>query len=375
MSADPKHIDKTDGTGYLDQAAKVVRNARSAAARSVNLAMVYAYFEVSRIVVEEEQASDARAEYGGQALTLVSEHLTAEFGRGFSRTNVAQMRQFYRVYAHDEIVQTVSEQFGSKPPSKTTDRKFFLSWPHYLRLMRTEDADKRHFYEIEATRDSWSVRELQRQLDSSLYERLALSRDKDGVRRLAVGGQIVKTPVDAIKDPYVLEFLGLKEEASYSESDLETRIIDHLQEFLLELGRGYAFVGRQQRFTYEEDHFKVDLVFYNRLLRCFVLFDLKPGKLTHQDIGQMQMYVHYYDRDKSLGRYVCGFIHLGDPGRGLPHEVRRHHRRPALQAERRRQRRLRDAHLPEVRRAGKEARPAALRHGCPVALVLWRARA
>lgn len=160
MSADPKHIDKTDGTGYLDQAAKVVRNARSAAARSVNLAMVYAYFEVGRIVVEEEQASDARAEYGGQVLTLVSERLTAEFGRGFSRTNVAQMRQFYRVYAHDEIVQTVSEQFGSKPPYKTTDRKFFLSWSHYLRLMRIEDAGKRHFYEIEATRGSWSVREL-----------------------------------------------------------------------------------------------------------------------------------------------------------------------------------------------------------------------
>ena len=258
----------------------------------------------------------------------------------------------------------------ASPPSKTTDRKFFLSWPHYLRLMRTEDAGKRHFYEIEATRDSWSVRELQRQLDSSLYERLALSRDKDGVRRLAVGGQIVKTPVDAIKDPYVLEFLGLKEEASYSESDLETRIINHLQEFLLELGRGYAFVDRRQRFTYEEDHLKVDLVFYNRLLRCFVLFDLKPGKLTHQDIGQIQMYVHHYDRDKSLERYACGFIYLGGPGGGLPHEVRRHHRRPALQAERRRQRRLRDAHLPEVRRAGKEARPPAPRHDHPVALVL-----
>ena len=312
ISADPKHIDKADDTGYLDQAAKVVRNARSAAARSVNLAMVYAYFEVGRIVVEEEQASAARAEYGGQVLTLVSERLTAEFGRGFSRTNVAQMRQFYRVYAHDEIVQTVSEQFGSKPPSKTTGRKFFLSWSHYLRLMRIEDAGKRHFYEIEATRGSWSVRELQRQLDSNLYERLALSRDKDGVRRLAVGGQIVEVPADAIKDPYVLEFLELKEETRYSESDLETRIINHLQEFLLELERGYAFVGRQQRFTYEEDHFKVDLVFYNRLLRCFVLFDLKLGKLTHQDIGQMQMYVHYYDRkvkltdeNKTIGILLC----------------------------------------------------------------------
>lgn len=286
---------------YLDAVASVIRDAKAAAARSVNLAMVYAYFEVGRIVVEEEQAGKGRAEYGRQVVANVSERLTGEFGRGFSMTNVEQMRKFYRIYSADEIPQTLSEEFGSKLPATVTGRRFFLSWSHYLKLMRVEDMGKRHFYEIEAARNAWSLRELQRQMDSGLYERLALSRDKDGVLRLAEEGQQVESPTDVVKDPYFLEFLGLKEESSYSETELETRIIDHLQEFLLELGRGFAFMGRQQRFTYEEDHFVVDLVFYNRLLRCFVLFDLKLGKLTHQDIGQMQMYVHYYDRNVRMG--------------------------------------------------------------------------
>lgn len=292
--------DRTDRRSYLDAAASVIRDARAAASRSVNLAMTYAYFEVGRIIVEEEQAGADRAEYGRQVIANVSERLTREFGRGFSKTNVKQMRQFYLVYADDRIGQTVSDQFGANLPATMNDRKFFLSWSHYLKLMRIEDMGKRHFYEIESARSAWSLKELQRQMDSGLYERLALSRDKDGVLRLAREGQVVESPEDAVKDPYVLEFLGLKEEASYSETELESRIIDHLQEFLLELGRGFAFMGRQQRFTYEEDHFQVDLVFYNRLLRCFVLFDLKLDKLTHQDIGQMQMYVHYYDRNVKM---------------------------------------------------------------------------
>lgn len=282
--------------GYLDAAAQVICDAKAAASRSVNLAMTYAYFEVGRIIVEEEQEGADRAEYGRQVIASVSERLTHDFGRGFSKTNVEQMRKFYRVYSSDEIPQTLSEEFGSNLPATTTGRRFFLSWSHYLKLMRIEDVGKRHFYEIESARGGWSLKELQRQMDSGLYERLALSRDKEDVFKLAQEGQVVESPEDAIKDPYVLEFLGLKEEASYSETELESRIIDHLQDFLLELGRGFAFMGRQQRFTYEEDHFQVDLVFYNRLLRCFVLFDLKLGKLTHQDIGQMQMYVHYYDR-------------------------------------------------------------------------------
>lgn len=166
--------------------------------------------------------------------------------------------------------------------------------------MRIDNVDERHFYEIEAVRNDWSLAELNRQFDSALYERLALSGDEERVRALAEKGQVIASAKDAIKDPYVLEFLGLPEQAAYSERNLETRIIDHLQEFLLELGRGFAFMGRQVCFTYGEDHFFVDLVFYNRLLRCFVLFDLKLSKLTHQDIGQMQMYVNYYDRNVKL---------------------------------------------------------------------------
>lgn len=162
--------------------------------------------------------------------------------------------------------------------------------------MRIDDVNERHFYEIEAARNNWSLREMNRQYDSGLYERLALSRDKKGIRRLSEKGQLIEKASDAVKDPYVLEFLGLEEKSSYSESDLEMYLIDNLQNFLLELGTGYTFVARQKRFTFHEDHFRVDLVFYNRLMQCFVLFDLKIGKLKHQDLGQMQMYVNYYDR-------------------------------------------------------------------------------
>ena len=178
--------------------------------------------------------------------------------------------------------------------------------------MRISNVDERHFYEIEAAKNDWSLSQLQRQFDSALYERLALSTNKEKVYRLALEGQSVESPKDAIKDPYVLEFLGLKELPEYSESELESRIIDNLQQFLLELGTGFAFVGRQVRFTFDEEHFLVDLVFYNRLLRCFVLFDLKIGELKHQDIGQMQMYVNYYDRkvkladeNKTIGIILC----------------------------------------------------------------------
>ena len=162
--------------------------------------------------------------------------------------------------------------------------------------MRIDDVNERHFYEIEAARNNWSLREMNRQYDSGLYERLALSKDKEGIRRLSEKGQLIEKASDAVKDPYVLEFLGLEEKSSYSESDLEMHLIDNLQNFLLELGTGYTFVARQKRFTFHEDHFRVDLVFYNRLMQCFVLFDLKIGKLKHQDLGQMQMYVNYYDR-------------------------------------------------------------------------------
>lgn len=193
----------------------------------------------------------------------------------------------------------LSDQFKNLPTA-STGRKFYLSWSHYLKLMRIQNVEERHFYEIEAVKNDWSLSELKRQFNSSLYERLALSTDKDKVYQLAIEGQVIETSSDVVKDPYVLEFLGLQELPEYSESELEGRIIDHLQQFLLELGKGFAFVGRQVRFTFDEEHFRVDLVFYNRLLRCFVLFDLKIGELKHQDIGQMQMYVNYYDRKVKL---------------------------------------------------------------------------
>jgi predicted nuclease of restriction endonuclease-like (RecB) superfamily len=284
---------------FLQGVSDVLVEARKSAKTAVNLSMVYAYFEIGRMIVEEEQHGANRAAYGTQLLKELSTYLTGIYGRGFSVTNLKQMRQFYLIYANDQIGQTLSDQFENLP-AVSTGRKFYLSWSHYLKLMRIDNIDERHFYEIESVKNDWSLSELKRQYNGSLYERLALSTDKDKVYRLALEGQTVETPKDAVKDPYVLEFLGLPELPSYSETELESRIIDHLQQFLLELGTGFAFVGRQERFTFDEEHFMVDLVFYNRLLRCFVLFDLKIGELKHQDIGQMQMYVHYYDRKVKL---------------------------------------------------------------------------
>lgn len=295
---DKNEIQKTKNV-FLQNVSEILESARKNAKTAVNLAMVYAYYEVGRMIVEEEQHGEQRASYGKYLMNELSEYLTAQFGKGFSVTNLKQMRQFYVVYSGDKISQTVSDQF-SNLPTVSTGRKFFLSWSHYLKLMRISNMEERHFYEIEAAKNDWSLSELNRQFDSALYERLALSTEKENVYRLAQKGQIIEKPSDAIKDPYILEFLGLDELPQYSETELETRIIDHLQEFLLELGKGFTFVGRQVRFTYDEDHFMVDLVFYNRLLRCFVLFDLKIGKLKHQDIGQMQMYVNYYDRKVKL---------------------------------------------------------------------------
>lgn len=288
-------IDKS----FFENVSNVLDKARKNAKTAVNLSMVYAYYEIGKIIVEEEQRGKKRAAYGTQLVNELSAYLTRVYGKGFSVGNLKNIRQFYRVYSTDQIGETVFSQFENLP-MVDTGRKFFLSWSHYLKLMRIDNIDERHFYEIESVKNDWSLTELKRQYDSSLYERIALSTDKDKVYRLALEGQKFEKPQDVIKDPYVLEFLGLKELPEYSESELESRIIDNLQQFLLELGRGFAFVGRQVRFTFDEEHFMVDLVFYNRLLRCFVLFDLKIGELKHQDIGQMQMYVNYYDRKVKL---------------------------------------------------------------------------
>lgn len=289
----------TDNQQFYQDISNLMEDARKQAKTAVNTVMVYTYYEIGRRIVEEEQQGENRAAYGQQLLQGLSEHLTKEFGKGFSESNLKSFRRFYQIYSSDQIGQTVFAQFENLP-AVNTGRKFYLSWSHYLKLMRIKNVDERHFYEIEAAKNDWSLSELKRQYDSSLYERLALSSNKEKVQQLAVKGQVIEGPADVVKDPYVLEFLGLPELPVYSESELETRIIDHLQQFLLELGTGFAFVGRQVRFTFDEEHFRVDLVFYNRLLRCFVLFDLKIGELKHQDIGQMQMYVNYYDRKVKL---------------------------------------------------------------------------
>lgn len=277
-----------------DQIRRVLLDAQRSVSHAVNTAMVHAYFEVGRLIVEDEQHGKARAEYGKETLIDLSKRLTFEFGKGFSRQNLQNMKQFYISFQN---CQTVSGK---------------LSWSHYTLVMRLDNEQARNFYLKEAESENWSVRELDRQINSLLFERLALSRNKEKVKALSEHGQILESPRDLIKDPYVLEFLGLHEQAAYTEKELETALIDNLQGFLLELGKGFTFVARQKRITLDADHFYVDLVFYNRLIHSFILIDLKIGKLTHQDLGQMQMYVNYFDREvrakdeeKTIGIILC----------------------------------------------------------------------
>jgi predicted nuclease of restriction endonuclease-like (RecB) superfamily len=316
-----KRIPKgSDFSPLLAEVRQLLQSARHAAATTVNTLQVWTNFEIGRRIVEHEQKGESRAEYGAELLKLLSERLTEEFGKGFSERNLRSFRSFFIAYRdrHPAIWQKPSAKFsapipiGQTPsdrsspiqimqtPSAKSPPPFTLSWSHYVLLLTIKDPDERSFYEIEATSEGWSIPELKRQVDSSLYERLALSRNKKEVRKLAAEGQVVTRPEDVLKDPYILEFLGLDEKAAYSESDLENAIIGRIEHFLLELGKGFLFEARQRRFTFDEDHFYVDLVFYNRLLRCYVLIDLKLDKLTHQDLGQMQMYVNYYDRHIKL---------------------------------------------------------------------------
>jgi predicted nuclease of restriction endonuclease-like (RecB) superfamily len=285
----PANTQELDEIGFYDSIAELIRRAQCTLEKSVNTTMVITYYEIGRRIIEKEQQGAKRAQYGKRILQGLSEHLTTNLGKGYSVDNLRLMRQFYTIYSGMSISETVFPKFN---PS--------ISWSHYIQLMRIKDINERNFYELEIANNGWSFREFQRQFDTSLYERLALSRDKDKIRELSEKGQIIEFPHDLFKDPYVLEFTGLPEKTEYSETELEQRIIDHLQKFLLELGKGFAFMKRQARFTFEEESFFVDLVFYNRLLRCFVLLDLKIGKLKHQDIGQMQTYVNYYDRKVKL---------------------------------------------------------------------------
>ncbi len=291
-------IEKNTQTNFYNKVTELLKDARRNVVQAVNKTMVYTYFEIGRMIVEEEQNGKERAEYGKQILKELSSKLNSEFEKGFSLRNLEQMRQFYLTYSK---TQTLSAEFN-------------LSWSHYLKLMRIDNEDERKYYQIEAYENNWSLRELQRQFDSALYERLVLSRDKKAIKELSEKGQVLEKPKDTLKDPYILEFVGLPENSKYSETDLEQGIIDKLEHFLLEFGKGYAFIGRQVRFTFDDKHFRVDLVFYNRLLQCFVLVDLKIGEINHQDLGQMQMYVNYYDRfvkldteNKTIGIVLCKY--------------------------------------------------------------------
>jgi predicted nuclease of restriction endonuclease-like (RecB) superfamily len=282
-------------SSFVEQIKLLIKEAQINVVKSVNTIMVQTYFELGRRIVEHEQEGKDFTNYGDFVLEKLSKDLTSEFGKGFSKRNLELIRKFYLTY-----------KIAKSPISQS------ISWTHYLNLMRINNEDERRFYEIETEKNNWSVRELERQINTSLYERLALSKDKKGVLKLAENGQLIEKASDLIKDPYILEFLNLSESNSYNETELEQGLINKLEHFLLELGKGFTFVGRQVRFTFDEEHFRVDLVFYNRLLKCFVLIDLKIGKLKHQDLGQMQMYVNYYDRyvkleeeNKTIGIILC----------------------------------------------------------------------
>ena len=294
----------------------IIHASRQHVARSVNTAMVYAYWLIGRDIVEVEQQGKARAGYGDELIARLAKHLRGEVGKGFGARTLRRIRLFYLTYpegsalppelggseirtallSKSEPAKNRTAPLSKSPQAAAVRFPPTLSWTHYLILLKVTNPAARSFYEIEAAREGWSSRELERQVASLLFDRLAKSRDKEKVLALARRGHELDGPSDVLKNPFVLEFLGLHERSEWRERELEQAIIDRLESFLLELGKGFCFVARQKRLTLEGDHFFVDLVFYNRLLRAFVLVDLKLGKLTHQDLGQMQMYVNYYDR-------------------------------------------------------------------------------
>lgn len=261
-----------------DDIRNIINESRSNAVRSVDFCRVQMYWRIGRRIVEEEQGGNTRAEYGTKLIRNLAAQLEPEFGSGFSYRQLNFSRQFYIEYPK---VNALRSQFN---------------WTQYRALIQIADKDKREYYELESAANNWTARELERQIHSQLYERLLLSNDKEAVLAVARRERIPQSPQEIVKDPMILEFLGLERRAHYYESDLENALIDHLQEFLLELGNGFTFVARQKRLLLEDDEFFADLVFYNRLMRCFVVIELKTGKVSHQDLGQLQMYVNYYDR-------------------------------------------------------------------------------
>jgi predicted nuclease of restriction endonuclease-like (RecB) superfamily len=319
------------GPALYGRVAEILETARASVARTVNTTQVVANWLIGREIVEEGQRGRRRAGYGAMALAELSSRLKRDYGRGYSVDNLEAFRQFYLDYPQ-LISETVPRKFELLGISETVSRKSLaadspagfssplqpgtlhpnLSWSHYRSLLRVGRQAARDFYEIEAIKNAWSVRELSRQVASLLFDRLAKSKDKVGLMQLATQGQELMRPIDVVKDPVVMEFLGLPESPRLVESKLEQALIDNLQHFLLELGKGFAFVSRQERITLDGDHFYIDLVFYHTVLKCYVLIDLKVGKLTHEDLGQILFYVNYYDRERrtegdnpTIGLVLC----------------------------------------------------------------------
>ncbi len=274
-----KLIKHTEYKELVENIGSIFQNARSNVISAVNTEMLKAYWEIGRNVVEFEQGGKLKAEYGKQLLKNLSKDLKLRYGKGFSRSNLSYMRQFYIKY----------------PKSETVSHK--LTWSHYFELLKVDNELEREFYEKQTIIENWTVRELKRQKKTGLFHRLAISKDKNKVLELSKKGQIIKSEKDLTKDPYVFEFLGLPEKEIYSESNLEKAIINNIQSFLLELGKGFAFIGRQQRITLNNRHYFVDLVFYHIKLKCYVLIDLKIGEVEHEHIGQMKLYLGYYERE------------------------------------------------------------------------------
>lgn len=275
-------IENINTGNFINDARKIIETSRSNAVRSVDFCRVQMYWNLGKRIFEEEQQSKDRADYGSYLIKTLAENLEIEFGSGFSERQLKFCRQFYRIYPIGNAVRSQ------------------LNWSQYRMLIQIPDADKRKYYELEAVNNAWTGRELERQINSQLYERLLLSNDKKSVLAVAQNERIPESPKEIIKDPMILEFLGLERKATYYENDLESAIISHIADFLLEMGKGFSFVARQKRILLEDDEFFIDLVFYNRILKSFVLIELKIGKLTHQDLGQLQMYVNYYDRNEKL---------------------------------------------------------------------------
>lgn len=265
----------------IDQIGTLLKQGRQKAAQSVNAILVNTYWEIGRYIIEFEQKGEFKSEYGSQLIDRLSKDLTSSFGKGFSRSNIFQIRLFYIKF---QKIQTLSGQ---------------LTWSHYSEILKAENNLEIGFYSKQCEKERWSVRELKRQMKSSLFERIALSKDKEGVLRLANEGHILEKPEDLIKDPFVLEFLNIPQQYQYQESELEENIISNLQQFIMELGKGFAFIGRQYRMSIGGKHFYLDLLFYHRILKCFVLIDLKRGEIDHHDIGQMNLYLNYFKKEEA----------------------------------------------------------------------------